>query len=264
MILAFDVGNTFTKVALCDPPRILSRASHPTDELTSLELAKSMIHAVLEAAPTRGARSLRPVLCSVAPHVEETITAAVRDLLPRGAPILRVRPDLRLGLHVGVRRPERVGADRLAAAVGAVAIAGAPVIALCCGTAITTTVVDPSGVLIGGAIAPGPAIAARALSENTALLPMVDAAEHWEREMPPAIGMDTEEAILSGVLHGAAGTVAALVRETRKQLGIRAPVVVGGGYARLAARWVPAPRRVEPDLILKGIYRIAELNPPNA
>jgi hypothetical protein len=51
------------------------------------------------------------------------------------------------------------------------------VIIVDCGTAATVDMLSPSGVFLGGAILPGPALMARALAEGTSRLPAVAALE---------------------------------------------------------------------------------------
>src|SRR5215831_1417734 len=73
-------------------------------------------------------------------------------------------------------RARTVGADRLAQASAAWTRAGGPCIVVSMGTAITIDVVTRRGDFVGGLIAPGLRLMARALHEHTALLPEVEPA----------------------------------------------------------------------------------------
>lgn len=69
--------------------------------------------------------------------------------------MIQVGPDTQMVTKVDAPNPAEVGADRIANAVAAEALYGAPAIVVDFGTATNVDVVDPRGYYIGGAIAPG-------------------------------------------------------------------------------------------------------------
>jgi len=156
-------------------------------------------------------------------------------------------------LDIGVERPERVGLDRLAAAVGAnhVRRPNRPAIVVDIGTAITVDALDAGGAFLGGAILPGPGLAARALHEHTDQLPLIDAGPGGDA-IPP-IGTSTEAAMQSGLFYGALGGVRELIRHMTTALGGRPQVLLSGGYARLLAPRLGRNMRYVPHLVLAGI-----------
>jgi type III pantothenate kinase len=99
-------------------------------------------------------------------------------------------------------QPKTVGADRLAQASAAWARAKGPCVVVSMGTAITIDVVSARGDFLGGAIAPGLSLMARALHEHTALLPAV---KPVRRRTP--LGRRTREAIQSGISFAAEGLI---------------------------------------------------------
>lgn len=245
-VLAFDVGNTSVKCALCVQGRWeqLCRAATVPVETLAERLA--------EAFPTDRVPSLRAarcVVCSVHPAANEGIESFWRSIGGRGAPEL-FGANLLIPMPARVREPEKVGADRLLLALGAREVVGAPCIIVSAGTAITVDLVDKDGMFAGGAIAPGFHLAARALHEQTALLPAVEPA------MPDEpLGADTPGAVQSGIYWFCAGGVLALIDRFREASGApNAPVVCTGSDARLL---LPALAQVgaghEPDLLFKGI-----------
>lgn len=138
---------------------------------------------------------------------------------------------------VKVDYPDRVGVDRLAAAVGALAVRrdARPLVVVDSGTALTVDLVSSQGEFLGGAILPGVGMAARALSEQTDALPLVDSA--WRVDPPPAVGKNTVAAIESGLYWGAVGAIrelaarfASAVNETRPL-----PILLTGGDAPILA-----------------------------
>ena len=70
-----------------------------------------------------------------------------------------------------------------------------------------------------------------------------------------AIGRSTEEAVRSGIYHGAIGTTRELLSKIRKELGVMAPAVATGGWSGVfkGTRIFP---HIEPDLTLKGLALI--------
>jgi type III pantothenate kinase len=158
---------------------------------------------------------------------------------------------------VGIRypRPHTIGADRLANALAAKALVGAPVVVVDFGTAVTFDVVDARGDYVGGIIAPGLAAMTDYLHEKTALLPRITI-----RDVPRAVGKSTVEAMRIGAVHGYRGLIRELIGELKKELAFpRLPVLATGGYAALIARGLPEIQRVLPRLTLEGL-RLAWLD----
>ncbi|TWT32785.1 type III pantothenate kinase [Blastopirellula retiformator] len=165
----------------------------------------------------------------------------------------RVLTHADLPLPIAVTAPEKVGMDRLAAAVGASAIRDAerPAIIIDAGSAITVDVVAANGSFIGGAIVPGMKMAARALAGQTDLLPeiTVDVGE-----VPTAIGTDTLAAMRSGLYYSAVGGVRELIARFTAQLDGPAPQIIfaGGDAAKLAPQLDVASETID-HLVLGGV-----------
>jgi type III pantothenate kinase len=164
-----------------------------------------------------------------APERERALAAALAASL-RG-PLLTA-PDC--GLVLDVLEAETVGRDRLYAARGALELGAADAVVLDAGTALTVDAVRAGrggspGTFLGGAIAPGPGLLARALAEHTARLPLVDPAPG-----AAALGRDTASAVRAGVVVGFRGAARELASRVASEAGLRAPlVVVTGGAAGL-------------------------------
>lgn len=161
-------------------------------------------------------------------------------------------------LELDVRAPERVGRDRVFAALGAWERFRASAIVVDAGTCATVDALAAPRVnggrarFLGGAIAPGPALLARALASGGARLFAVDT-----KPGARALGRDTEEALRAGVVVGFRGAVRELVLEVGREAGLEnAPVVWTGGAAELllSPSLFPArENRVEPDLVHHGL-----------
>jgi len=159
--------------------------------------------------------------------------------LPRG--VLLLGRDFPALVRNRARHPETVGADRLAQASAAWARTRAACVVVSMGTAITIDAVNARGEFVGGLIAPGLRLMARALHEHTALLPEVAPGR-----MRSPLGRDTREAIRAGVSFAAEGLIrAALSRHRGRVYGT-------GGDAPLFKDLFDV---LVPDLALEGVAR---------
>lgn len=247
-LLAVDIGNTMIDLGFFRGGKLLYSCRIPSDKCrTSAGFLKLFPKNSLGKMP-----GLRVAYASVVPEVERAFRSAMRRLTGREP--LAIGPKSPLGFRVRYRPLSSLGRDRLAAAAGAVELAGAPVIVVDFGTAITVDAVSRKGVFLGGAIAPGPALSARALARGTARLPL-------SRLAPPrkAIGKSTKECLSSGIVLGLASLADGLVERMRREMGGKpAPVLATGGAAALVAPFSRTMRRVVPGLVLRGIQAVAQ------
>ena len=169
-----------------------------------------------------------------------------------GVRMIQVGPDTQMVTKVDAPNPAEVGADRIANAVAAEALYGAPAIVVDFGTATNVDVVDPRGYYIGGAIAPGIRISMDALTARAAKLSSIslEAPQH-------AIGRNTVEAVRSGTVVGAAAMAEGLVARIKDELGEpSAHVIATGGLAGLVAACTNVFDVIDQQLTLKGICEI--------
>jgi type III pantothenate kinase len=232
MLLTANVGNTTVRLAGFadrDEPAFVHAVS--IDALDSLTLPDHDVEAL--------------VLSSVNPIVGSQVRLWADDHLD--CEVLELRAELPLPIEVDCSAPHRIGADRLANAIALHHRTGKGGIVVDCGTATSFSVVSPDGRFLGGAIAPGLDMSARALHVDTALLPFVN-----PQRTPPGTGCETEQAIAAGLLWGLGGMIDRLVEKLREPFP-DAPVLATGGSARYL---VPHCRLVEtvlPYLTLEGL-----------
>ena len=136
-----------------------------------------------------------------------------------------------LDLETAVVLPERVGIDRLLAAVAVNQLRPpeSAAIIVDSGTAITVDAVDVSGVFQGGAILPGIHLSAKFLFDGTDQLPLLEIPKTGLTH-PPSIGKDTSKAITSGLYWGTLGAVKELIASQAESLHCKsAAIFVSGG-----------------------------------
>lgn len=242
MILLIDVGNTRIKWA----------------ESVAGELAKtgSAIHEGRVDSLLDGLWSQRPAPDHiwVASVAGSAFDAQLTSWLQRvwGRTPRYVTPEAQqCGVVNGYRQPERLGADRWAAVIGA--RHAAPNQAVCivdCGSAITIDALDSDGCYRGGVILPGITMMRRSLRQGTGLLPNVATSELT------VFARDTETAIGAGTLLGAVGMVEQIFGRMARELGAMELILTGGDASQLAAHLRP-PFVLEPNLVLSGLHKLA-------
>ena len=168
---------------------------------------------------------------------------------------LVVGPGVKSGVRIRFDNPREVGSDRIVNAAAANSLYSKPVIVVAMGTATVFDTLSKEGDYLGGAVAPGIAIAAEALFTRTAALPRVELVRPQH-----VIGTSTVSAIQSGLIYGYAGLIEGIVTRIQEELGEKATVVATGGYAEMIARETKVIDKVNPDLTLIGLRPIHELN----
>ena len=250
MLLAIDVGNTQTVIGvyrdsdLLHMWRLATVKTHTADEL------RLKAGPLVEAAGIRLADVNGAALASVVPALTEAWEEALTEML--GAPPLVCSAATAGGLFAcDYPNPAEIGADRVADAVAARALYGAPVVVVDFGTATNIEVVDADGVFVGGIIAPGVETSAQALFSRATKLAATELADPGT-----AIGKSSAEAIQIGIVHGEAARVDGLVDAVFEQLGYRAPVVATGGLAHRVAQASRTITDIDQKLTLEGLRLI--------
>lgn len=173
---------------------------------------------------------------------------------------LRLLAHADVSMPLGVTEPERLGMDRVAAAVAANARrpADSAAIIVDSGTAITVDAVDRRGAFLGGAILPGVGMSAAALDRGTDALPRIVPLD----TPPEPIGRNTELAIRSGLYWGSFGAVKELIERQRSVLDSESVLFLTGG----AAVWAELLHEAQlaPNLTLHGVALLAAARPESA
>ncbi len=257
-LLAIDVGNTETVMALFEGPELVAHWRIATDlRRTPDELAHLLRDLVGDAAARDG---LDGIVGSVVPAVDPILTRAFRRafgtpprLIADPAPL--VRDGGPLPIRLDVEEPHTVGADRMLNTLAAATLYGVDTIAVDLGTATTFDCITGDGVFVGGVIAPGPRAGLEGLAQRASKLPFVDLA-------PPdvVIGRRTEDCLRSGcfyvIVDGIDGMIARIKEEWKRP---HALVLATGGLAALIAPHCRTIDLVDPYLTLYGLRIAHEL-----
>ncbi|MGE0759890.1 MAG: type III pantothenate kinase [Pirellulaceae bacterium] len=245
-VVAVGIGNTTIKmgVALRDAsggqPQWLARAEFPTAEFEPAQATRLL-----------GDGPCPWLVATVHRQAEQRLADWVRTHRGGDHYIRLSHRDMPIELDVEV--PERVGLDRLAAAVASNFLRepNRPAVVVDAGTAITVNLITPDGVFRGGVILPGFKLTARALAEGTDQLPLI--AADVTGTPPPVIGRSTEAAIRSGLFWGNVGAVRELVTRVARELPRAPQIFVTGGDAQRLAGCIAPDAQFVPDLVLLGV-----------
>ncbi len=235
MNLTVDIGNTRTKVAVFDGDRFV--VEDKFEECGGQRLAEMIAY----YAPQRIA------YCSVAAEN----SAAEVQICSLGCPVLKVTGQTPAPVKVNYRTPQTLGADRLAAVVGAVTLRPqTDLLVIDAGTCITYDLVEASGVYLGGNISPGVEMRLEALHSRTARLPRVEADGDT-----PDLGVDTETAIRAGVVRGIGYELQGCIRHWQKRYpNLRIFLTGGDRYAFSEA--VKQNILTDSHLVARGLNRL--------
>lgn len=192
---------------------------------------------------------------SVHRAAEQRLREWVARNRPRDQYRLLHHDDLRL--EIDVEFPDRVGMDRLTAAVAVNRLRNPDraAVFIDAGTALTVNLVTSDGIFRGGVILPGFRLTSQALASGTDLLPLV--APDLAADPPPVVGRSTEAAIRSGLFWGNIGAVRELIQRMTSELTAAPEVFVTGGDAQRLTSFLSPDAHFVPDLVLIGVATAA-------
>lgn len=220
-------------------------------DAASLDSEKN-IESLLDKAWGKIAKPQRVIVCSVSSP--ERLNALEQWTRTRWSVTAHVaRPQAQqLGVKNLYRRPEQLGADRWAALIGARGLTDSAACVVDAGTAVTVEALSATGEFLGGAIFPGLRLLRDSLARGTEAIPAVTG------NATDCLGRSTEDGVAAGTLFGLAGAVERLVDEYRRSLGGSMEIFLTGGDAPALAAHMRLKMTPVPDLVLKGLARIAD------
>ena len=241
MQAAVDIGNTRIKLGLFEEQKLKEVRVYERDEaLWEALLATSYESLIFSNTGRREEDALYRKLRSMA-------TVEVSASLPT------------LPLQISYRTPRTLGADRIAAAVGACYLyPNKDCLVVDAGTCVTYTLVKgrarACGQLLGGAISPGLFLRLKALTSGTTALKSIKLDSQVE-----LLGRSTEHSIQSGLWHGLQAEIQGLI-----QAYVRAypdlSVILSGGDAQHLSIQTKVPTFVREELVLVGLQYILQVH----
>lgn len=252
MLIAIDVGNTQTTLGLFEGDklehmwRISSHSTRSTDELHVL------LRGLFDMGGVPHERIEGIALATVVPSATHMWKKVCRAMFGKSVLMVNVKTAGELIDVTNYRRGD-LGADRVADAVAARKLYGAPCVVVDFGTATNMEVIDKDGCFVGGIIAPGVESSMNALFSHAALLPQVELGDP-----KVVIGRNTTKAMQVGIVYGEIDRVDGLVHRVFDQLGYETTVVATGGLSGTMAPLSKTITVTDRDLTLQGIRMIYE------
>lgn len=241
--LCFDFGNTRLKCGVFE-------AGNLTDVRTVENDSNESMLLILDSYKPK-----YTILSSVINHNIE-----LENILATHSSFLKLDARVQLPFTTPVRKPETIGADRLALCASAVHLyknQNSLVIAL--GSCITYNFINKYNNFIGGSISPGMEMRFKALNYYTAKLPLIKTESIPRGWNLPLIGYDTETNLLSGVLLGMAAEIDGIINEYKEKFKNFNVLLTGGDTVNFAQH-LKNKIFADPYLILKGLYAISKFN----
>ncbi len=249
MLLTSDIGNTNITLGLFDNEALVEEFRLASDKDLSLEEYEVLLKSLFKDFKIDGC-----IVGSVVEELNNKFMNAVRNVF--GIEPVFLTNKINTGVKIKTDFPDEVGADRIANATGAYVLYNKPTIVVDFGTATTFDIINAEGEFIGGMIAPGINLQMKVLNKFTSKLPRIDVAISTK-----AIGHNTTDAILSGVIRGTACMIDGLAKQCEKELGQKAVLVATGGYSGLIANYLERPfDYINPTLTLEGLRHLYNLN----
>ena len=253
MILSIDIGNSNINIgAYCDGGLLF--LTHIVSEAGKTEVEYAvLLHHILHLHRLSEQNLKGAVISSVVPQLSPVLKAAVQLTSP--VPVMQIGPGVKTGLNIRIDNPAQLGADFVAAAVGAFEKYPLPVIIVDFGTATKISIVDRSRSFIGGSIMPGVRVSLDALSNRAAQLP------HISLEPPaPVIATNTIDCMKSGVLLGNASMIDGMIERYEEKAGPAASIVATGESVDAVAPFCRHKLLVDKTLRLDGLYAVWKKN----
>lgn len=253
MILTVDLGNTTIRLGIFNGTTLVKTWATNTD----LKKEKSEYYSLfkryfkeegLDPTDFKGG-----ILASVVPPLTLIIKAIFADHF--SIPMMELTAGIKTGLPIHIDKPDELGADLVASAVGAKLEYGYPLTIIDLGTANKITVIDHHGNFIGAVFTPGLRVAVDALVKNTAQLPAISL-----QTPPNVIGKNTVDSMNSGATYGTMSEILGLINLIEKELGYKTKRVLLGGYAPYIKDLLADEVIYAPHLQLKGLAHIYERN----
>lgn len=243
MILAIDIGNSYTKLAIYRWKNVVRRELiHKTQHFDLKELLTE--HCIKRIAISTVGRE-----CDIERQAEAS-----------GIEIIRLERGMKLPFANDYITPETLGLDRIAGMLGAWGTHEGvkDFLVMDLGTCNTYDIMI-DGHYLGGNIAPGIEMRLKAMHEFTAKLPMisVEEADETVERMSGKIGRTTREAMACGAILGMTDEIERVTSDFRQMTSNNGVCVMTGGYADVIAKRLKSNVEVNPYLVLDGLCFVA-------
>lgn len=246
MILGIDIGNSNIVIGLIDKQGVINKECYETSKEIQYE---EYIRKIIGSNNITGI-----IISSVVPKINEIIEQTAINICGK-TPIF-VNSELNLGLTIKYDNPQKLGADLISVAVGAVAKYKGPVIVIDIGTATTFSVINGNKEYLGGMIAPGPHTSMKALATMTAQLPEIELISTNK-----VIGTNTIDCMKIGIMTSHAAMIDEMLEKVLAEINENnVKIIATGGGAKNIIDMCTHKIILDENIIFDGLYEIYQNN----
>ena len=240
-----DIGNTEVKICLIDNNYIIKKKINiKTNKLSNLNIKNKLKFLI------KSKKNIKFIIfSSVVPEIYKKFSLFFKFYLNKK--IIEIKT-LKLNTIIDIKvNKKQVGSDRLANSVAAIDKKNNYII-IDFGTATTFDVVVRDKYL-GGIISPGINLSLNTLTTRASLIPEINL-----KKISYVIGKNTNEAVRSGFYWGYAGLIDNMIKLIKRHTKLNFKIILTGGLADLYKKSINTKCKVDKDLTIKGIIKIAK------
>ncbi|MDR0603639.1 MAG: type III pantothenate kinase [Bacteroidales bacterium] len=238
MNLILDFGNTCKKLAVVSERKtvfFITQSHIGIDDIVAIEKKYKIRNAILSSV------------------INDTQT--IENYLTEKYTFVKLSEKTPLPVKNVYRTKDTLGSDRLACAVAAQNLFPEEnVLVLQLGTCITSDFITEEGVYMGGSISPGMEMRFKALHHFSDKLPLIE-----YQSIDYITGQSSEEAILSGVIHGIIAECNYLIANYKSKYPYL-KVIVTGGNLKAFENAIKGEITPFPELVISGLDLILYYN----
>ncbi len=246
MKLVVDIGNSNVVVGISKSGKWLHIWRFKTDkQAKALDYGVKLLNVLWDAGIHVDDISVK-ILSTVVPELKTEFEKMLNNL--NDQPTIVLDKNIFSSLNLNIPAADEIGTDLVANALAVHNLYQTGAIIVDFGTALTFTVVNKEGQILGVNIAPGLKTAMNALGDKTSQL---DSVPLILPENP--LGYNTESAIQNGVLLGYVGLISYMIAQLKNVCGDNYQVIATGGLVHVLKDQLPQIDKIAPNLTLDGL-----------
>lgn len=249
MILGIDIGNTNIVDSLIDEQGVVDEERYETVRNCKCSYHEEHLRKLVEDKIVDGV-----IISSVVPEINKQIEEVAINIT--GITPVFVSSKLKTGIDIKYDNPEKLGADLITVAVGALSRYQGPIIVVDIGTATTFSVISENNEYLGGMIAAGPHTSIKALASMTSQLPEIEV-----EVTDKVIGTNTIDCMKIGTITAHAAMIDGMIDKVIKVLDVtNINIIATGGEAKDIINMCTHKIILDKNLIPYGLYEIYKKN----
>jgi len=241
MVLAFDIGNSQTKIGIFQKDEL-------SEVKTIKELTPGFAKKLIDDSPST-CKIIYSSVREVKPQLAEALNSSYKTIcLTNNTPVPFINK---------YETPETLGRDRIAAVAGGMALFNNKnILVIDAGTCITYDILTERNEYLGGGISPGLKMRFKAMHTFTGQLPLIEPENY---KLVKLVGATTKASIESGVKNGTLAEIDGIINQYKK-LYSTPKVIITGGDHKYFDKYLKNNIFAAPNLVLIGLKKILDID----